>query len=279
MRALVALAILAASSSVRGANKPHIVFVCGDHEYSGEATLPLIAAELEKNYGMRCTVLKSAPDQNAETNIPGLGALKRADLAVFYLRWRQLPADQLSFIEAYTKSGRPMIGLRTASHSFNYPPGHELQSWNAWGSEAFGTPPGWGADGHTHFGHEASTDVAIVPGAEGHPVLKGIKAPFHVRSWLYRVLPKWPPADATRLLMGHAIQPNKPAEDNPVAWTWRNKYGARTFYTSLGHPEDFREESMQRLVINAIQWGLNGKAPEKWKGPIAIEVPYRGIRK
>ena len=33
--------------------KPLIVFVTGDHEYSGEETLSLIAAELEKNYGFR----------------------------------------------------------------------------------------------------------------------------------------------------------------------------------------------------------------------------------
>ncbi|MEY4383903.1 MAG: hypothetical protein RI995_1445, partial [Bacteroidota bacterium] len=72
--------------------KPLVVFVCGDHEYSGESTLPLIAKELEQTYGMRTKVLTSFPDQNAEKNIPGLEALQEADLAVFFLRWRQLPA-------------------------------------------------------------------------------------------------------------------------------------------------------------------------------------------
>ncbi len=48
---------------------PHVVFVLGDHEYSGEQTLPKLAAALEKDYGLRCTVLKSAPDQNGETDI------------------------------------------------------------------------------------------------------------------------------------------------------------------------------------------------------------------
>ncbi|MEY3576720.1 MAG: hypothetical protein RL394_302, partial [Bacteroidota bacterium] len=46
--------------------KPLIVFVTGDHEYSGEATLPIVAAELEKNYGFRTIVLKAYPDHNAE---------------------------------------------------------------------------------------------------------------------------------------------------------------------------------------------------------------------
>ena len=72
------------------AKKPLIVFVAGDHEYSGESTLPLLADILEKNYGFRTKVLKSYPDQNAEKNIPGLEALAEADLAVFFLRWRLL---------------------------------------------------------------------------------------------------------------------------------------------------------------------------------------------
>lgn len=64
--------------------KPFIVFVTGDHEYSGEATLPLIAAELERNYGFRTKVLKAYPDHNSEENIVGLEALKEADVAVFF---------------------------------------------------------------------------------------------------------------------------------------------------------------------------------------------------
>ena len=54
--------------------RPLVVFVTGDHEYSGEATLPIVAAELEKNYGMRTKVLKASPNQNSEENIPGLEA-------------------------------------------------------------------------------------------------------------------------------------------------------------------------------------------------------------
>src|SRR5882757_7956556 len=73
--------------SKKVSQKPLIVFVTGDHEYSSEETLPLIAAELEKNYGFRTRVLKAFPDQNSEENIPGLEALKEADLVVFYLRW------------------------------------------------------------------------------------------------------------------------------------------------------------------------------------------------
>ena len=106
---VVQLVACNASSQADGGKgkKPFIVFVTGDHEYSSEATLPLIAAELEKNYGFRTKVLKAFPDYNAEENIPGLEVLKEADVAVFFLRWRRLPAEQLKYIEDYLKK----IGL------------------------------------------------------------------------------------------------------------------------------------------------------------------------
>lgn len=257
----------------------HVVFVTGDHEYGGEETMPLLADELERNYDLKATVLKAFPDQNAEENIPGLEALAEADLAIFYLRWRRLPEEQVTHIDAYVKSGRPVMGFRTTSHSFKYPEGHPLEHWNAWAADTFGAPPGWGQDGHTHYGHEASTDVSIIESAADHPVMKGVTGPFHVRSWLYHVLPKWPPSDATRLLMGKAIDPNKPAEDNPVAWTWTNKHRGRVFFTTLGHPEDFVAEPMERLVINAVHWCLDRPVPDPWKGPFKMDAPYRGMRK
>jgi hypothetical protein len=270
------------TQSARGSdeNKPMVVFVTGDHEYSGEATLPLLAAELEKNYNMRTVVLKASPDQNAEENIPGLEALKDADLAIFFLRWRRLPADQLKFIDDYLNSGKPVIGFRTSTHAFNYPEGHELRSWNAFGERAFGAPPGWGGKAkHTHYGHESSTDVSIIEKEAGHPVLKGVDKNFHVRSWLYKVLPDYPAKNSTWLLMGRSVNPNTPeAIENPVAWTWTSPSGAKTFMTTMGHPEDFQQEAVQRVFINAVHWTLGKPVPENWAGKIDINVPYRGIQ-
>ena len=120
--------------------------------------------------------------------------------------------------------------------------------------------------------------MTVAPGAK-HPILTGIEGPFHVRSWLYHVLPSWPPAKATRLLTGKAVDPEKPTPDNPVAWTWINGHGGKAFFTTLGHPEDFRLEQMQRLTVNAIHWALGKPVPARWKGPFEIAVPYVGIRK
>ena len=257
--------------------KPLIVFVTGDHEYSGETTLPIFAKELEKNYGFVTKVLKAFPDHNAEENIPGLEALKDADVAVFFLRWRRLPAEQVKLIEDYLKTGKPVVGFRTTTHAFNYPAGHPLQRWNAFGEWAFNSPPGWGGKAnHTHYGHESSTDVSIIPEAANNPVLTGVSKSFHVRSWLYKVLPDYPLKGSTWLLMGRAVNPNrKDAIDNPVAWTGKNSFGGRFFMTTMGHPEDFDQEPFQRLVVNGIHWAAEKPIPKKWAGKIEINVPYR----
>jgi type 1 glutamine amidotransferase len=269
-------------SVVSGA-PPHIVFVTGDHEYGSERTMPLLAKELEKNYSFRTTVLvamneKGERDENYEKNIPGLAALTNADLAIFFLRWRLLPADQIKRIEDYLKSGKPVVGFRTTSHSFHYPAGDPLEKWNAFGQIAFGTPPGWGAAGHTHYGHDSSTDVFINPAAARDPILRGVATNFHVRSWLYHVMPDFPPPKAVRLLIGKAVNPNKAAVDNPVAWTWTNEFGGRAFYTSMGHPEDFSVEPFQRLVVNGVHWALGKTIPKKWR-KMEINVSYEKPKK
>lgn len=275
---LLATAGLMAQSKLK-AKKPIVVFVTGDHEYSSEGTMPLIAEELARNYGMQVKVLQAHPDYKSEENIPGLEALREADLAVFFLRWRRLPEDQVKYIDEYLKSGKPVVGFRTSTHAFNYPKGHPLEKWNAFGEFALGSPPGWGGKSeHTHCGHECSTDVSLIPAAAKHPILKGVDPKFHVTSWLYKVLPDYPAKGSTWLLMGKAVNPNKPDfADNPVAWTWQTPAGGRVFATTMGHPADFQVEAFQRLVINGIHWALNKPIPNNWKGKMAINVPYHGL--
>ena len=263
------------SSAQSKVKKPLIVFVTGDHEYSSEATMPLIAAELEKNYGMRTIVLKSAPDHNSEENIPGLEVLKEADLAVFFLRWRRLPEDQLKYIDDYLKSGKPLMGFRTTTHAFNFPAGHKSEKWNGFAELAFGAPGGWGKGGHNHYGHLSTTEVSVIPAQNKNPILTGVSPNFHADSWLYHVLPDYPLKGTTWLLMGKSVNPDRAAIDNPVAWTWKTAAGGKSFMTTLGHPLDFNDPSFQRLVINAIHWTVGKPVPKTWAGKIAMNVPYR----
>lgn len=258
---------------------PLVVFVTGDHEYSSEGTMPILACELEEKYNIRTIVLKSSPDHKSEENIPGLEALEKADLAVFFLRWRRLPPEQIKYIENYLNSGKPIIGFRTSTHAFNYPIGHPLEKWNAFGEFALGSPPGWGGKAdHSHCGHTCKTDVSVIDSVSAHPILKGIDKSFQAKSWLYKVLPDYPAKGSTWLLMGKAVNSEKPGFiDNPVAWTWQTEQGAKVFTTTLGHPDDFQIEAFQKLIVNAIHWTLGISSPVQWKGKMKIEVPYHGL--
>jgi len=265
-----------ASEQAAPAARKRVAFVVGDHEYSSERTLPLFAAEYGRAFGHDTIVLRSFPDHHAEEDIPGLEWLEQCDAAVFYLRWRRLPPAQLARIESFLASGKGVIGLRTTTHAFNYPSGHASERWNAFGQFAFGAPPGWGAGGHTHYGHSSRTKVELFEGATDHELLRGV-APFEARSWLYHVVPDHPSPGATRLLAGTSIAPeHQPAAVNPVAWIWTNQWKGRAFFTTLGHPEDFRHAAMQRLLANGISWSMGLAVPEAWNGPWAIDVPYRG---
>lgn len=243
--------------------KKHVVFVVGEGEYESERTIPGLSSELQERHGVKCTVLldkhikgdawKPTVGQRS-SDIPGLEQLAQADLAVFYLRFRTLPEEQLAHLQKYLDSGKPVAGFRTSTHSFNYAAGDALEKWNRFGAEVLGAP--W----IKHYGHDSSTDVALIPEAAKHPIVQGVPASFHVRSWLYHVRPDYPPKDATPLLMGASTGPGaedpSKREKNPVAWIRKTKAGGRVFFTTLGHPNDFEQAPVRTLALNGLKWAL-----------------------
>ncbi len=255
---------IAAATSVQAGDEqsPHVVIVVGTHHYSPQETMPKFAQRLE-GYGFRTTVLIPPGDPEHNKNgvgVPGLEALEDADLAIFYMRFLQLPADQLNRILNYVKSGKPVIGLRTSTHAFAYPEGHEFERWN----------DGFGRDvlGSKYFIHlQGSTEVDIVQSARGETVLNGVPARFIDPGTLYKAEL---PSDATPLLMGtgnsrkvgtvtnaFGTHELKPEMSWPVAWNWKNEWGGRVFATTLGHPQSFELPHLNRLLVNAIHWSLD----------------------
>ena len=102
----------------------NVVLISGDEEYRSEEALPQLAKILAKHHGFTCTVLfaigkDGSIDPNRNDNIPGLEALRKADLMIIATRFRDLPDDQMKEIDDYVESGRPVIGMRTATHAFN----------------------------------------------------------------------------------------------------------------------------------------------------------------
>jgi len=263
---------------------PNVVFVTGDDEYRSEVSMPMIAKILEAKHGFKCPIIYAVDpgtgkrNPKYQQNIEGLDLLKTADLAVFFLRFRALPDDQLKLILDYVNSRRPIVGLRTSTHAFRYPKGHKNARFNAgFGRDVFGQK--WIA----HEGGKYGTRVLTA--LKDHPIMHGIAQEFWVRSWLYNVIPLH--GDCVTLALGYATDIDKGPADpkqrhpsrnvigtpNPIAWTKTYK-GAKVFYTSLGHPKDFEVESTRRLLINGIYWALGREVPN---GGASAEVQGRYI--
>lgn len=274
----------------KGAGKgKHIVFVTGDEEYRSEQGLTQMARILSQRHGFRCTVLYAIDrndgtiNPNQRDNIPGLEALDKADLMVLFVRWRDLPDDQLKHIIDYAESGRPIIGMRTSTHAFKLDssPTYRRYTWN--NKEWDG---GFGRQilGETWVSHHGkhgvqSTRGRVAPGASGHPVLRGIAdGEIWGPTDVYTVrLPL--PGDAQPLVMGEVLtamqptDPPAPGKQNdpmmPVAWvkTYTGTAGkrARIFTTTMGDAQDIANEAFRRMLVNAMYWsmGLEKKIPAK----------------
>src|SRR5690606_11352727 len=114
------------SSDVCSSDLKHIVFLAGDHEYRSEESLPALARILAKHHGFKCTVLFNIDPATGEivagnSNMPGMEALHKADLAVVFLRSQNFPAEQMQHLDDYLRRGGPVVGLRTATHAFKIP--------------------------------------------------------------------------------------------------------------------------------------------------------------
>lgn len=237
------------------AKPPTIVLISGEFEYQSAETLPLLKTRLEAKLGAKCIYLQRKPGTNVH-DIPGLEALANADLAILFIRRMTLPEEQLAHFKRYAASGRPIIGLRTASHAF--------ENWKEWDHEVLG------GNYQNHHNNKFATTIHIAPEAAGNTLLAGVAKEFATPGSLYRNTPL--AADAKVLLMGSVE--GKPAE--PVAWTHSFK-GAPVFYTSLGHPKDFEIESFNRLLLNAVQWALAQPVAKASASPASPPVASRRV--
>ncbi|HXG46237.1 MAG TPA: nicotinamidase, partial [Methylomirabilota bacterium] len=178
--------------------RPHAVCLIGEDEYKTWETLPAFArTELEWR-GLRVSIIKESPADKHQ--FPGLiEALRDADLLVVSVRRRALPREQLDAIRAHLDAGKPLVGLRTASHAFA-PRGRDAEragagTWTSFDADVLG------GNYSGHHGAGPTTTVTLVADAKSHPVLTGVAAEdFRSRGSLYKVSPL--KADATVLLMG-----------------------------------------------------------------------------
>lgn len=229
----------------------HVVFLISEDplNYEAHLTVPPFAEMLDEKYEhLKVTVLKGEGTHGAY-RFPNLEVLKEADLLVVFCRRLALPFDQMTNIKNYLRSGKPLVGMRTANHGFSVrdevEPGFE--GW--WGF----VPDILGCENNGYFPEKLGTIVSAYPGAESHSILNGIE----LKNWkskgqVYKVKPIIDP-NAVVLLNG---KPRGKSSIEPIAWTRKTAYGGRVFYTSLGYPTDFKQAPFIQLVINSIHWAL-----------------------
>jgi type 1 glutamine amidotransferase len=239
-RCLALFAACLCAVSIHAANPPTIVLVSGEDEYKSVETLPAFAKFLETNHGYKTIYLQR---QSKPDTIAGVDALERADLLILYARRMTLPDDQLKKFQNYFASGKPVVGLRTASHAF--------QNWLVFDKEVLG------GNYQNHYGKDLLPKIRVVPSERATLILRGVPRTFTSAGSLYRNTPL---QTNTTLLLTGTIRDKEVERVEPVAWT-HDYQGARIFYTSLGHPKDFENEAFRRLLINAIQWALNRPVP------------------
>ncbi|MCH8042677.1 MAG: ThuA domain-containing protein [Planctomycetes bacterium] len=233
--------------------RPHVVFLVGEKEYQTAGSLTAFAHDELESRGIACSFVHA--DAKDINHFAGAQTIKTADVLFISVRRRTLPKEQLALVRAHAEAGKPIIGIRTASHAFSLrgekkpPAGHA--AWSEFDRDVLG--------GNYHGHHGGSGPVAMKPAdsSKDHPILRGVNvAAIKGGGSLYQTSPL---AKTTTTLVIGSI-PNKPAE--PIAWTHTYK-GGRVFYTSMGHVDDFAQAEFRKLLVNAVFWTLDRKMAQK----------------
>jgi nicotinamidase-related amidase/type 1 glutamine amidotransferase len=230
-------------------HRSRAVIVMAEPEYATDRTLPKFAAE-ELGKDFRVSLVFGCQSDPAE--LPGLEALADADVLVVSVRRRALKPAHMKLLRDYVARGKPVLGIRTACHAFSLrgarPPAG-LETWESWDADVFG--------GH-YVGHHGTSDrVTVRPAAKAtdNPLFNALAAktsasgePLVGNGSLYRVRPL--ASSATPLFIGSI--PGK--ADEPVAWINQRSDGGKSFYTSLGHPDDLSEPVFRTMLVAALHW-------------------------
>ena len=234
-RFILCLALLAFASFVDAATiKIH--FISGAREYKSEESLEKFIPWLEKHHDVKCTV---SWGHDGIDKLPNLEALADADVMFIFARRMKLIEPQMKLIRAHWEKGKPIVGVRTSSHAFQKAD-----------NEIFDRQ----VMGGNYKGHFSDEPVKVTHLVKNHPVLRGVKV--FPSGKLYKAGPL---ANGATVLQQGDIGTDK----QNVTWvnTWKS---GRTFYTSLGIPEDFENKNFKQMLVNAIYWTARQKpAPAK----------------
>lgn len=214
-----------------------VCLVSGALEYKSNESLAELQKYLESKYDVDCS--RAFIVGTDEEHLRGLENLENCDVMLLFTRRLKLSGDELERIKNYCLSGKPIVGVRTASHG--------IQTWLDLDKQVLG------GNYQGHWRNDLKTQVHIAAEAKDHPLLAGV-GPFVSAGSLYKN--QGLAGDCRVLMIG-----TSPEATEPITWI-REYKGGRIFYTSLGHRKDFREESFRRLLANALFWTAE-RQPER----------------
>ena len=247
----------------KGDTRPHLVMLIAEDEYRTEETLPKFAVEdLGRDFRVT-TVFGSDRERN---RLPGIEAVIDADVLLVSMRRRVLPNADMQLLRDYVNSGKPVIGIRTASHAFSLrdkQPPDGYADWPEFDAEVFG------GNYHGHHGNSLKATVQVTA-TDDHPILAAIpREAAQQGGSLYQTSPL---AKGTTVLTTGTV---KGAPPEPVTWTFQRADGGRSFYSSMGHVDDFKNPAFTKLLYHGICWAAGIKpsaAPDNNHWSLA-EIP------
>jgi len=225
-------------------HRKHWAIIIAEDEYKTDQTLVRWSKEqLEKDFKVSY-IFSDAANPNA---LLGLDVFKDADAVLVSVRRRPLMPQQLQQVKDFVASGKPVLGIRTASHAFSLrgkSPTEGLADWPEFDSEVFG------GNYTNHYGNEQVNTVSVAKHTD-HPLVAskdyGVEL-YQSLGSLYKVSPL---RTGTNVLWLGKIA-NQASE--PVAWTFVRADSGKSFYTSLGHESDFTNDAFSALLLNAAHW-------------------------
>lgn len=233
-----------------GDDRKHLVIVMGEKLYETDDTLPKFAYE---EWGKDFQISLVFADVENGNHFPGLEVLRDADVVLLSARRRNLSVEQLGLFREHLAAGKPLVGIRTASHAFHQSKEGELaEGLDEWRDF---DPTVLGGNYRGHLSGKITTFAQVAKDAADHPILAGVNPRrFQTYGSLYQVRPL--EKNTTVLLNGTA---QDVAEGEPVAWTHTGLGGGRVFYTSLGHRYDFGLTEFRTLLRNAVYWAVEAE--------------------
>lgn len=225
-------------------DRKRLVMLIAEDEYGTADTLPGFAAKHLSQHFSVSYAWGSADERNT---IVGVRQLEHADAMLVSVRRRALPERDLQVIRDFVALGKPVIGIRTASHAFSLrgkdaPQGHSV--WDEFDPEVFG------GSYTNHYGNELQSTLTVLQ-KDALPWARFDWQAFKPGGSLYKVSPL---ADGARVLVTGTVPDEKP---EPVAWTFVRADAGRSFYTSLGHEDDFAQPEFEHLLATGICWACD----------------------